>query len=110
MERSVSASAVLALVGWLAVMTAQAARQRSEGALAPSPSRATPWTLATASACELRRLPGIGETRALEIVRERWRRRGTGERFELASLPGIGETTARRVAEALAEASGDVPP
>lgn len=57
--------------------------------------------LESASARELRRLPGIGEVRALEIVRERWRRRGTGEEFELAALPGIGETTAERVEEAL---------
>lgn len=110
MDRTVSAGLVLALAGWLAVMTAQAARERKLGLVAAHAFPEERLTLATASACELRRLPGIGETRALEIVRARWRLRGSDERFELASLPGIGEATARRVAEALGETGDAAPP
>jgi DNA uptake protein ComE-like DNA-binding protein len=56
-----------------------------------------------ASARELRRLPGIGETRALEIVRDRWARRATGAPLEWASIRGVGPLTERRIREALAE-------
>jgi hypothetical protein len=62
---------------------------------APDPERA--------SARELRRLPGIGETRALEIVRDRWERRATGAPLEWGSIRGVGPLTERRIREALAE-------
>jgi hypothetical protein len=56
-----------------------------------------------ASPRELRRLPGIGETRALEIVRDRWLRRATGAPLEWGNIRGVGPLTERRIREALAE-------
>lgn len=102
MEKSLSDGAVLFLVGWFVVVLAQAVRDRTQAdAHFPEPPR-QPLRLESASPRELRRLPGIGEVRALELARERWRRRGLGESLDLASLPGIGATTAERVALALA--------
>jgi len=130
---------VLGLVGWLAVLLAQAVRTRVPSAttLRPSPWQAAvppgeasgegtsvgvesvgvesgaaaprSFDLQTASARALRRLPGIGEVRALEIVRERHRLRGSGVPLDLASLPGIGARTAERVAAALASARASPP-
>lgn len=53
---------------------------------------------------DLRRLPGIGERRALAIARARWERglRGGPEAWD--SIPGIGPETIRRIREFLAEA------
>ena len=110
MERSLSGGVVLGLVGWLAVMLAQAARTRPREPEGRGTAPEAALELVSASARELRRLPGIGEVRALEIVRERWRRRGTGEEFQLAALPGIGETTAERVEEALRAGCGSGAP
>ncbi|MBM3991313.1 MAG: helix-hairpin-helix domain-containing protein [Planctomycetes bacterium] len=130
MKTSASDGVVLGLVGWLAVILAQAVRARAPSA-ATAP--ASPWQMAestleaprdassgaaaprgfdleTASARDLRRLPGIGEVRALEIVRERHRLRGSGVPLDLASLPGIGAKTAERVAAALASARASPPP
>jgi DNA uptake protein ComE-like DNA-binding protein len=106
---------VLGLVGWFGVQLAQAVHTRVSGSKTLQPAVAQDpmprsFDLQTASARALRRLPGIGEARALEIVRERWRLRGTGEPLDLASLPGIGATTAERVAAVLADAHGSPAP
>ncbi len=96
---------MLFLVGWFVVVLAQAARDRARADVGCHAPPGRPLRLESASPRELRRLPGIGEVRALEIARERWLRRGSGEPFDLASLPGIGATTAERVAAALGAAA-----
>jgi hypothetical protein len=48
---------------------------------------------------ELRRLPGIGQTRALSIARARWERSETEDGADLARAPGIGPETRRRIHE-----------
>jgi len=45
----------------------------------------------------LRSWPGIGETRALEIARARWRHPDDGPPLYLSQVPGIGPTTERAV-------------
>lgn len=49
------------------------------------------------SARELRSLPGIGQTRALSIVRARWEGRLTGGLDDLDSISGIGPVTVRAI-------------
>ncbi len=92
-----------ALVGWFGVLALQRslAASRVDGPSSPSLEEAGALELESASPRDLRRLPGIGEARALEISRERWRLRGSGESLRLESLPGVGPTTAERVARAL---------
>lgn len=105
MQKSLSGGAALFLVGWFVVVLAQAARDRARADVGCHAPSGQPLRLENASPRELRRLPGIGEVRALEIARERWLRRGSGEPLDLASLPGIGATTAERVAAAVAGAT-----
>lgn len=50
-----------------------------------------------ASARELRRLPGVGEVRALELARARWRMGASAVFNALEDVPGIGPVTARRI-------------
>lgn len=63
---------------------------------APSAGRA-PIALGHASARELRRLPGIGETRALALVEARWRRGPGDPPLLLRDVDGIGPELERRV-------------
>ena len=75
------------------------------GVAAPAP-RAPATELESMSPRELRRLPGLGEVRALALANDRWRRRGSGEPLRLETLPGIGPVTALRVRQALDPAAG----
>ncbi|MBI5364149.1 MAG: helix-hairpin-helix domain-containing protein [Planctomycetes bacterium] len=54
------------------------------------------------SARELRALPGLGEKRAVEIVRARWDGRITGDAESLDRVEGIGPETVARVRTELA--------
>ncbi len=49
------------------------------------------------SACELRRIPGVGIGRARSIVRNRRGARAADANFVWEDLPGIGATTARSI-------------
>jgi DNA uptake protein ComE-like DNA-binding protein len=93
----------LALVGWLGALTLQRAlaARHPDASRGASVDETSAVALETSSPRELRRLPGIGEARALEIARERWRLRGSGQALRLESLPGVGPTTSERVARAL---------
>jgi hypothetical protein len=98
---------LLLLVGWMAGEAAL------DGPLAaPPPARPprSPPALADASPRELRALPGIGETRALAIARERWRARSSGlgraAPLDLEAVPGIGPKTVEAIEAWLRERSG----
>jgi hypothetical protein len=102
---------VLLLVGWLATETVldrrraqptaatAALEQFSDRPARPDPTRAPPR--------ELRRLPGIGEARALAIARARWERGADGGELRLEDVPGIGPLTARNVERFLADQGWD---
>ena len=103
----------LVLVGWvltrwagerLAAGPAEtvARAERDSDATAGSTQRALPDP-EQASARELRQLPGIGETRALEIVRDRWERRASDAPLEWSKIRGVGPLTEKRIREALGE-------
>ncbi|MCZ6598463.1 MAG: hypothetical protein O7B99_12545, partial [Planctomycetota bacterium] len=51
---------------------------------------------------ELRRLPGIGEKRSLNVARERWKHDPAAGPLGWSDVYGIGEITERRVLEWLA--------
>jgi hypothetical protein len=100
-SRRAEEAVLLALAGGLAVLSALAARERVDAPLPPAllGARSTPpdAPLATWSARELRSLPGIGATRAVEIVRARWEGRIAGTVDSLDDVRGIGPETVARV-------------
>lgn len=51
----------------------------------------------TLSTRELRRIPGVGQVRALAIARERWRSERAGEEFVLLDVSGIGPSIAGQI-------------
>jgi hypothetical protein len=55
---------------------------------------------------ELRRLPGLGETRALAVVRARWWHPADGPPLYLSDVPGVGSATERAVREWMEGARG----
>lgn len=90
---------LLVFCGWLFAATTLAwVEARSRPVEAPEPS---PVDLSRSPARELRRLPGIGPSRANAIVRLR-RERGEGE-FALREVHGIGPRIEERVRRWLAE-------
>lgn len=97
------------LAGGLFAAAASAPRVRT---LAPENEHASATTatetLSSASARELRSLPGIGATRALAIAAARWRNGGRMSLEELDRIPGIGPETRAGIAEALRERGLDV--
>jgi hypothetical protein len=90
------------LAGFLAVALALEARPSPERPPPPAAGLLEPRAEARLeiedmSARELRRLPGVGEKRALAIAQERWRLRGSGRALVLEDVPGIGTGTASAV-------------
>ena len=93
------------LAGLLAALTWREARappppDLPEGAeerwaLEPDPARMAPR--------ELRRLPGLGERRAIAAAQARFAHEPAAGRLEWSDVPGIGEETAAKVAAWLAE-------
>lgn len=68
---------------------------RFDAAVVDLPASPAPFEPRTAAPRELRRLPGIGESRAIAIARLRWQR--GGEPLFLGDVPGIGESTVAEV-------------
>ncbi len=90
---------VLLLAGWLfASSVVQELRTATVRPPSPGPTRVQ---LESACPRELRRLPGIGPSRATAIAQMRWELGGA--RFPLHAIQGIGEKTAARVQAWLAE-------
>lgn len=86
------------------------------GALAPratprGPDRAAlPPSLATATARELRAVPGLGERRALALVDARWKRPAGAPPLLLGDVPGVGPVSEGQVALWLSLARAAVAP
>ena len=91
---------LLVFCGWLFAATTLAWVEGRDRAPGPPPEP-PPVDLASSPPRELRRLPGIGPSRANAIVRLR-RERG-GAEFELQQVPGIGPRTEERVRRWLSE-------
>jgi predicted flap endonuclease-1-like 5' DNA nuclease len=87
-------------IGWLFATTTLAHHSRLS--TAPSPPERPPLVdLSTSPPRELKRLPGIGPSRANAIARLRWERREGG--FTLTDVMGIGPRTEEAVMRWLAE-------
>ena len=113
-SRLAEEAVLLALAGGIAVLATLEARGTRdpaiEAALVAAHSTAPNAPLAAWNARELRALPGIGITRAVEIVRARWEGRISGEVDSLDVVRGIGpETVARVRAELERRAHGAAP-
>lgn len=103
-ERSHDPTVECALAGFLALASLVAWRERAADERAhialPPPARdpaADVLDLARWSARELRALPGLGERRAVAIVRARAAGAITGDVAELDVLRGIGPETVRAI-------------
>jgi hypothetical protein len=93
-----------ALIGVLVVQCVIAAGERREGQRQAADPIARPMAapgLAHWNARELRSLPGLGERRAVAIVRARWEGEVDGSLDSLEALPGIGPETVRAMREEL---------
>lgn len=93
---------------WLVIGLLAVAMVREGSVTVPTPEvgavdrlRARPIELKTATVRELRRLPGIGNRRAVQISRARWAHDPVKGVLELDDLPGIGPMTRARVESAL---------
>jgi len=108
---------LLFLAGWLLAGTALDAAGRGDpdararAPLSGDTSPSDPGTVRGAGARldleratprELRRLPGVGQRRAIAIAQERWRRAGESGGMRLRDVSGIGPATERRIHEWLA--------
>jgi len=88
----------LALAG---LLLASALRPRAP----PVPAEPVrPPTLSAGTACELRRVPGLGERRALALVDARWGRARADPPLYLGDVPGVGPGSETQVALWLAAA------
>jgi hypothetical protein len=84
------------------------AARRLEG-LGSGPAQTSGLNLERAGPRELRRLPGIGDQRALALARARWQSGAPAVFSDLDAQPGIGPITAGRVAAWLRAAGLAVP-
>jgi hypothetical protein len=85
---------MLSLSGALAVLALVAVGERAPAAVTPTATTLEPpRPLEEWSARELRSLPGLGEKRAVAIVRARWSGSIDGSLESLDRVPGIGEQT-----------------
>lgn len=93
-----------ALLAW--TLGAALARSRfAVGTSADTERRAPAANALGGSPRDLRRLPAIGEARAIAIARERWARRGDPS-FALDDVRGIGPVTIERIEAWLARSEG----
>ena len=83
------------------------AARRASSAVQGSPADAPSFDIASAGPRELRRLPGIGDQRALALARARWQSGAPAVFGDLDAQPGIGPITAGRVVAWLREAGLD---
>lgn len=101
--RDSTATTAAFLAGIVGVLALALALERLAARPEPAPERVEPDADVTRwSARELRGLPGIGEKRAVEIVRARWDGRITGGVESLDRVEGIGPETVARVRGELA--------
>jgi hypothetical protein len=92
-----------AIVGWLGAGTVGAFWTRGtlgRMLLGAPVVKVIDWDLETMSPRELRALPGIGKTRAVDIAKARWAAPNEAK-FDMRVVPGIGEVTAKRASEFL---------
>jgi len=94
--------------GWLIIGVLAVSMIRSSLERAPVPARTAvegleqnPIDLSTATVRELRRLPGIGNRRAVQVTRARWEHDPSNGALRLGDLPGIGPVTEERVGRSL---------
>ena len=98
---------ILLLVGWFAGRALEGSGRGCGGPPAPSRgTRAFAPDPRSASPRELRRLPGIGETRALAVARARWEHPDDGPPLLLSDVPGIGEASEVAIRRWLERAGG----
>ena len=94
--------------GWLIIGVLSVSMIRSSGERAPVPAQTAvqgleqhPIDLSTATVRELRRLPSIGNRRAVQVTRARWEHDLNDGTLSLGDLPGIGPVTEERVKRTL---------
>jgi len=111
MARGSDPTVPLFLIGVLAVSVLQTSREQSLAErtrrltlAAQAPAEARPFT--RWSARELRSLPGLGERRAVAIVRARWSGLISGEPDSLDAVPGIGPETVATIRAELGRRAG----
>jgi hypothetical protein len=101
-----------AIVGWLGAGTVGAfwTRGALDRMLLEAPVvKEIDWDLETMSPRELRALPGVGKTRAVDLAKARWEAPDEAK-FDMRVVLGIGEVTAKRASEFLSERRARVGP